>query len=159
MNPLLCQSDIFNLITTVFLEPNELQMLRCTSKHINNQISLKIRNQCVATAIEKYSRAVRMPNSSILRMHSSLGKSVYYITPGDTPGKSILVTSNTFPNQQRGSVFCVSGAVPKQIYSLVDADEIRIISMDHDTTPRMITLIKVEAMFHHTTLCVYFAFC
>jgi hypothetical protein len=162
MNPLFTQPDIFSLITTVFLEPSELQMLRCTSKHLTNQISLKIRNQCLATAHTKYSRVVRMPNSSTLRIHSSLGKRVFFVTPdlGNNlnPGKMIVVCSNSFPNQQRGSVYCVSGAVPKQLYSLVDADEIRTLSIHTGATPRKITLIKVEAVFDHTILCLYFAF-
>jgi hypothetical protein len=63
--------DCFAMIVD-FLEPHELQALRCVSKGLKKIITGKIRWNAIEKARDKYSRAVRMPDGAI-RIYTELG--------------------------------------------------------------------------------------
>ena len=70
---LLLQTPDCLLIIVGFLEPHELQALRCTSKGLYQSITRKMRKESMENTLAKYSRVVRMPDGAI-RIHTRLGR-------------------------------------------------------------------------------------
>lgn len=65
--------DCFSLMVVNFLDPSELHMLCCVSKDLNSSITKQIKSNCVKTIVDRFKRAVRMPDGAI-RIFTRFGK-------------------------------------------------------------------------------------
>lgn len=83
--------DVLPLITA-FLEPRELQALRCANKGLKRGVTRKMMQACFYNTYAKYRRAILMPDGAV-RIYTRLGRQMfdlYGVGPGNNNNSNTL---------------------------------------------------------------------